>query len=62
MPHIFWYIRTCDKRPSVSNLKQFPFQNTECKQHSNKNKSVPVGYTEEELERDNPHNQWMYED
>jgi hypothetical protein len=23
---------------------------------------VPMGYTEEELERDNPYNQWMYED
>ena len=22
---------------------------------------VPVGYTAEELERDNPYNQWMYE-
>jgi len=22
---------------------------------------VPRGYTEEELERDNPYNQWMYE-
>ena len=22
---------------------------------------VPAGYTEEELERDNPHNQWMNE-
>jgi len=22
---------------------------------------VPKGYTEEKLERDNPHNQWMYE-
>jgi hypothetical protein len=22
---------------------------------------VPRGYTAEELERDNPHNQWMYE-
>jgi len=23
--------------------------------------NVPVGYTAEELERDNPYNQWMYE-
>jgi hypothetical protein len=22
---------------------------------------VPAGYTAEELERDNPHNQWMYD-
>lgn len=26
------------------------------------NGKVPQGYTTEELERDNPHNQWMYED
>lgn len=24
--------------------------------------NVPKGYTAEELERDNPYNQWMYED
>ena len=27
----------------------------------NSTPNVPAGYTEEELERDNPHNQWMNE-
>lgn len=59
MSHIAWWVHICDAKPNVSNLKQFPFQNTKCIKHSNKNKSVPHGYTEEELERDNPYNGWL---
>lgn len=31
LPHIFWYEYSCDKRPTVANLKQFPFKKTMCK-------------------------------
>lgn len=61
MSHLYWFVHSCDVKPSVSNLKQFPFQNTKCKMHSNKNKSVPKGYTEEELERDNPYCGWLHD-
>jgi len=59
MSHIFWYVHICAKKPTVSNLKQFPFQHTKCDKHTNKNKSLPPGYTEEELEKDNPYNGWL---
>lgn len=28
MPHIWWY--ECSARPSMANLKSFPFTNTKC--------------------------------
>lgn len=39
MSHIFWWIHICDARPSVSNLKQFPFKNTGCTKHEKENQS-----------------------
>ena len=30
LPHIFWYVYACNVRPTVANLKQFPFHNTNC--------------------------------
>jgi hypothetical protein len=33
MPHIFWYVYVCDVKPTVVNLKQFPFRNTTCTKH-----------------------------
>ena len=59
MPYIFWYEHSCSAKNGVSNLKQFPFKHTKCAKHLNKNKSVPDGYTEEELELDNPYNGWL---
>ena len=32
LPHIFWWIHSCDARPVIANLKQFPFKNTNCKE------------------------------
>ena len=33
MPHIFWYEHVCDARPTIANLKQFPFTKTDCPKH-----------------------------
>ena len=30
MPHIKWIVYVCDARPTVVNLRQFPFENTKC--------------------------------
>jgi hypothetical protein len=30
MPHIRWMEHSCAERPSISNLKQFPFAKTNC--------------------------------
>lgn len=30
MPHIFEIIRICDAKPTIVNLKQFPFRNAKC--------------------------------
>jgi len=30
MPHITWWVFACAARPNVANLKQFPFEKTEC--------------------------------
>lgn len=38
MPHIFWYVFICDARPSVANLKQFPFKNTNCEKFEGRSK------------------------
>jgi len=32
MPHIFWWEHSCDTRPNIANLKQFPFKQTQCKE------------------------------
>ena len=32
LPHIFWWEHACDARPGIANLKQFPFNKTECKE------------------------------
>ena len=37
MPHIFWYERSCDARPTIANLVQFPFENTSCQQYVSRN-------------------------
>jgi len=31
MPHINWRVYACSARPSIVNLKQFPFEHTNCK-------------------------------
>lgn len=33
MPHIFWYEHSCDARPTLANLVQFPFEHTSCQQY-----------------------------
>lgn len=37
MSHIFWWEHSCDVRPSIGNLKNFPFRTTDCKQWENVN-------------------------
>lgn len=31
LSHIFWYVYNCSVKPSIANLKSFPFKNTSCK-------------------------------
>jgi len=33
LDYILWYVFVCDARPTIVNLKQFPFTNTKCKSH-----------------------------
>ncbi len=41
MPHIFWYERSCDARPTLANLKQFPFKRTSCPRYSERTAPKP---------------------
>lgn len=33
LSHIFWYVHSCDMRPTIANLKQFPFNTTSCEKY-----------------------------
>lgn len=37
LDHIYWYVHECAVRPSIANLKQFPFNKTNCSKHETKN-------------------------
>lgn len=42
MAHIYWWVHICDARPKVANLKQFPFNATECEKWEPAAKNHPV--------------------
>ena len=39
MSHIWWWVHLCHARPSVANLRQFPFHNTTCESYERANEN-----------------------